>query len=52
VVKEKFPDMKIVREQVANWKRAEGKTVMENWLASGQEIDGVASDTDRQIPLN
>ena len=46
VVKEKFPDIKIVREQVANWKRAEGKTVMENWLASGQEIDGVASDND------
>jgi inositol transport system substrate-binding protein len=46
VVKEKFPGIKIVREQVANWKRAEGKTVMENWLASGQEIDGVASDND------
>ena len=46
VVKEKFPGIKIVREQVANWKRAEGKTVMENWLASGQQIDGVASDND------
>jgi inositol transport system substrate-binding protein len=46
VVKEKFPDIKIVREQTGNWKREQGKTIMENWLASGQEIDGVASDND------
>jgi inositol transport system substrate-binding protein len=46
VVKEKFPDIKIVREQTANWKREQGKTIMENWLASGQEINGVASDND------
>jgi inositol transport system substrate-binding protein len=46
VVKEKFPDIKITREQTGNWKRAQGKTIMENWLASGQEIDGVASDND------
>ena len=46
VVKGKFPDIKIVREQVGNWKRAEGKTIMENWLASGQQIDGVAANND------
>ena len=46
VVKEKFPDIKITREQTGNWHRAEGKTIMENWLASGQEIDGVASNND------
>src|SRR5215472_8066415 len=45
-VKEKFPDIKIVREQTGNWKREQGKTIMENWLASGQEIDGVASNND------
>jgi len=45
-VKEKFPDIKIVREQTGNWKRAQGKTIMENWLASGQEINGVASNND------
>jgi inositol transport system substrate-binding protein len=44
--KEKFPDIKIVREQTGNWKREQGKTIMENWLASGQEIDGVASNND------
>src|SRR5260370_37959459 len=46
VVTEKFPDIKIVREQTGNWKREQGKTIMENWLASGQEIDGVASNND------
>jgi inositol transport system substrate-binding protein len=46
VVKEKFPDIKIVREQTGNWKREQGKTIMENWLASGQEINGVASNND------
>jgi inositol transport system substrate-binding protein len=46
VVKEKFPDIKVVREQTGNWKREQGKTIMENWLASGQEINGVASNND------
>ena len=46
VAKENFPDIKIVREQTGNWKREQGKTIMENWLASGQEIDGVASNND------
>jgi inositol transport system substrate-binding protein len=46
VIKEKFPDIKVVREQTGNWKREQGKTIMENWLASGQEIDGVASNND------
>ena len=46
VAKEKFPDIKIVREQTGNWKREQGKTIMENWLASGQEINGVASNND------
>jgi inositol transport system substrate-binding protein len=46
VVKEKFPGIKIIREQTGNWKREQGKTIMENWLASGEEIDGVASNND------
>lgn len=46
VVKEKFPNIKIIREETGNWKREQGKTIMENWLASGQEIDGVASNND------
>jgi inositol transport system substrate-binding protein len=46
VVKEDFPNIKIIREETGNWKREQGKTIMENWLASGQEIDGVASNND------
>jgi inositol transport system substrate-binding protein len=46
VVKEKFPDIKVTREQTGNWQRVQGKTIMENWLASGQEINGVASNND------
>ncbi len=46
VVKEKFPDIKVVREQTGNWKRDQGKTIMENWLASGQEVNAVASNND------
>jgi inositol transport system substrate-binding protein len=46
VCKEKFPAIKIVREETGNWKRDQGKTIMENWLASGQEINGVASNND------
>jgi inositol transport system substrate-binding protein len=46
IIKEKFPDIKIVRQQTGDWKRESAKTIMENWLASGQEIDGVASNND------
>jgi len=46
VIKEKYPDIKILAEQNADWKRDEGKTLMENWLASGKQIDGVASNND------
>jgi len=37
VVKEKFPNIKITREQTGNWQRVQGKTIMENWLASGRD---------------
>jgi inositol transport system substrate-binding protein len=46
VIAEKYPDIKVLTEQTANWKRDEGKTLMENWLASGMEINGVASTND------
>jgi len=39
----KYPDMKIVAEQTAEWNRAKGTALMENWLKSGKEIDVVAS---------
>jgi inositol transport system substrate-binding protein len=46
VIAEKYPDIHILAEQAADWKRDEGKTLMENWLASGMKIDGVASTND------
>ena len=46
VVKEQFPNIKVTREQTGHWKRESGKTIMEDWLASGQEIDGVAANND------
>jgi inositol transport system substrate-binding protein len=45
-VVEKFPDIKITKEQTGNWDRAQGLAVMENWLATGDQIDAVASNND------
>jgi inositol transport system substrate-binding protein len=42
----KYPNIKIIKEQTANWSREEGLTLMENWLASGDKIDAVASNND------
>ncbi|HEY5562842.1 MAG TPA: sugar ABC transporter substrate-binding protein [Clostridiaceae bacterium] len=42
----KYPDMKIVAEQTAEWDKAKGMALMENWLKSGKEIDIVASNND------
>jgi len=45
-VLKKHPDIKIIREQTGNWQRTEGRTIMENWLASGDTINAVASNND------
>ena len=42
----KYPNMKIVAEQTAEWNRAKGMALMENLLQSGKEIDVVASNND------
>jgi len=46
VIAEKYPEIKVLAEQAANWKREQGKTLMENWLASGMPINGLASTND------
>ncbi len=46
VIAEKYPAIKVIREQTGNWKRDQGRTIMENWLASGDQIDGVAANND------
>jgi len=42
----KFPDITIIREDTGNWSRDQGLALMENWLASGDQIDAVASNND------
>jgi inositol transport system substrate-binding protein len=42
----KFPDIQIIKEDTANWSRAEGLALMENWLSTGDEIHAVASNND------
>ncbi|MCS6846073.1 MAG: substrate-binding domain-containing protein [Caldilineales bacterium] len=42
----KYPGIKITKEQTGNWDRAQGMAVMENWLATGDQIDAVASNND------
>ncbi|MDQ3247724.1 MAG: sugar ABC transporter substrate-binding protein [Chloroflexota bacterium] len=42
----KFPDIKIIKEDTGNWSRDQGLALMENWLATGDQIDAVASNND------
>ncbi|HEV2319106.1 MAG TPA: substrate-binding domain-containing protein [Verrucomicrobiae bacterium] len=42
----KYPDIKVVAEQTANWDRAQALNLMENWLASGKKIDAVIAQND------
>jgi inositol transport system substrate-binding protein len=42
----KYPDMKIVAEQPADWDRAKGTALMQNWLESGKDIDAVVCNND------
>lgn len=40
------PDMKVVLEGAADYDRAKGMTLMENWLQSGKKIDAVIANND------
>jgi len=42
----KYPDIKVVGSQTGEWFREKGMKVMENWLQSGLEIDGVLCHND------
>ena len=46
VIGDQYPNIKVIREQTGNMQRDQGRTIMENWLASGDPIDGVASNND------
>ncbi|ADU71080.1 sugar ABC transporter substrate-binding protein [Pantoea sp. At-9b] len=42
----KYPGMKVVLKQTANYARNEGMDLMLNWLTNGEEIDIVAANND------
>jgi inositol transport system substrate-binding protein len=40
------PDAKIIFDQTAEWDRTKAMTMMENWLQTGEKIDGVLAQND------
>ncbi len=42
----KYPGMKVVREQTANFSRPDAVTVVENWLAGDVKIDAIVANND------
>jgi inositol transport system substrate-binding protein len=42
----KYPGMKIVEKQAANFQRERGLDLMNNWLTAGAKIDAVAANND------
>lgn len=43
---EKYPDMKLLYEQSADWQTDKAMAIMENWLQMGERIDAVAANCD------
>lgn len=42
----KYPDIKVLAEQTANWDRAQALSLMENWMQSLEEIHAVVAQND------
>ncbi|OYD07400.1 sugar ABC transporter substrate-binding protein [Paludifilum halophilum] len=42
----KHPDMKVVRQGTAEYQRAEGIQLMENWIQSGDNMDAIVANND------
>lgn len=45
-VLKKYPNIKVVFEQSANWDRAEAMALMENWMQTGKPINAVVAQND------
>lgn len=45
-VADKYPDMKVIRQDTGKWDRAKGMEVAENWLQSGDQIDAIIANND------
>ena len=46
VIKAKYPGIKVVYQQTANWRTDEALKLVENWLQTGQKIDAVVANND------
>jgi inositol transport system substrate-binding protein len=46
MILEKYPDIKVLAEQTANWDRAQAMELTENWLTSGNPINAVVAQND------
>jgi inositol transport system substrate-binding protein len=42
----KYPDIKVVQEQVADFQRSKAIDLMTNWITMGEEINAIASNND------
>lgn len=42
----KYPDIEVLADQTGNWSRSEGMTLMENWLNTFEQIDGIVGEND------
>lgn len=45
-IADKHDGIDVTKEQTAEWSRAKGMTLMENWLSSGDDIAAVAANND------
>lgn len=43
---DQYPGIQVIREQTANFQRAEAVAVVENWLAAGDQIDAIVANND------
>lgn len=41
-----YPNMKVVREDAADWDRAKALSVVQNWISSGIKLDGISANND------
>jgi inositol transport system substrate-binding protein len=41
-----YPEIRVLFDQSANWDRAQGLNLMENWLSTGKEINAVIAQND------
>jgi inositol transport system substrate-binding protein len=45
-VVKKFPDIKIIEKQTANWSRTDAISLVSNWLTTGEKINAIAANND------